>query len=97
MLTSTFMPELADRKLRELWEMEGSSTIHQRALNKAFDILSTPNAAALDARIDAHIHNEFEGLVAGDAMLQEGWKRFDIGSSVPQRERRPSRRRQKQR
>ena len=90
------MPELADRKLRELWEMEGSSTIHQRALNKAYDILSTPNSAALDARVDARIRNEFEGLVAGDAMLQEGWKRADIGSNVPQRERRPSRRRQRQ-
>jgi trimethylamine--corrinoid protein Co-methyltransferase len=95
MLTSTFMPELADRKLRELWEMEGSSTIHQRALNKAFDILSTPNSATLDARVDARIRSEFEGLVAGDAVLQEGWERSDIGSKVPQRERRPSRRRQR--
>jgi hypothetical protein len=34
-------------------------------------------------------------MVAGDAMLQEGWKRLDIGSKVPVRERRPNRRRQK--
>jgi trimethylamine--corrinoid protein Co-methyltransferase len=95
MHTSTFMPELADRKLREHWELEGSSNIHQRALNKVFDILSTPNAAAFDADVDARIRKEFDGLVAGDAKLQEGWTRFDIGSKIPVRERRPNRRRQK--
>ena len=95
MHTSTFMPELADRKLREHWELEGSSTIHQRALNKAFDILSTPKSAALDAEVDARIRAEFGGMVAGDAKLQEGWKRFDIGSNLPVRERRPNRRRRK--
>ncbi len=95
MHTATFMPELADRKLREHWEIEGSSTIHQRALNKAFDILSAPNSVAFDPQVDARIRNEFEGLVAGDAVLQEGWKRFDIGSNVPVRERRPNRRQRK--
>jgi trimethylamine--corrinoid protein Co-methyltransferase len=96
MHTSTFMPELADRKLREQWEQEGSSSIHQRALNKVFDILSIPNSATFDADVDARIRKEFDGLVAGEAGLQEGWQRFDIGSKAPLRERRPSRRRQKQ-
>jgi trimethylamine--corrinoid protein Co-methyltransferase len=96
MLSTTFMPELADRKLREHWELEGSSTIHQRAMNKVYDILSQPNPAALDAEVDARIRAEFDGLVAADAKLQEGWQRYDIGSKVPPRERRPSRRRQKQ-
>ncbi len=96
MHTSTFMPELADRKLREQWELEGSSTIHQRALNKAFDILSGPNAAALDTEVDARIRHEFDGLVAGDAMLQDGWKRLGVGSTTPVRERRPSRRKRMQ-
>ena len=94
MHTSTFMPELADRKLREHWELEGSSSIHQRALNKVYDILSTPNSAALDPDVDARIRNQFEGLVAGEAKLQEGWQRLDIGSKTPERKRRPSRRRQ---
>jgi len=96
MHTATFMPELADRKLREQWELEGSSTIHQRALNKVFDILSAPNSAAFDADVDARIRAQFEGLVAGDAKLQDGWKRFDIGSQVPPRERRSNRRRKQQ-
>jgi trimethylamine:corrinoid methyltransferase-like protein len=95
MHTATFMPELADRKLREHWELEGSSTIHQRALNKAFDILSQPNSAAFDPDVDARIRAAFEGMVAGDAKLQEGWKRLDIGSKVPERGRRQNRRRQK--
>jgi len=93
MHTATFMPELADRKLREQWELEGSSTIHQRALNKAYSILSTPNSAAFDAEVDARIRAEFDGLVAGDSTLPESWQPFKIGSSVPMRERRPSRRR----
>ena len=95
MHTATFMPELADRKLREQWELEGSSTIHQRALNKVFDILSAPNSAALDPEVDARVRNEFEGLVAGDAELQEGWERIDVGGKVTERKRRPNRRRQK--
>lgn len=93
MHTATFMPELADRKLREQWELEGCSTIQQRALNKAFSILSTPNSAALDAKVDARIRDGFEGLVAGDSTLPEGWQPFNIGNSAPMRERRPSRRR----
>ena len=92
MHTATLMPELADRKLREQWELEGSSTIQQRALNKAFDILSSPNTAALDPAVDARIRAEFEGLVAGDAVIQEGWKRSQIGGSIAGRKRRPSRR-----
>jgi trimethylamine--corrinoid protein Co-methyltransferase len=87
------MPELADRKLREQWQQEGSSTIHQRALNKAFDILSSTNPAALEPDVDARIRAEFDGLVAGDSVLPEGWNRFDVGGATAQRERRPSRRR----
>ncbi len=93
MHTATFMPGLANRKLREQWEQEGASTIHQRALNKALDILSTPNSAALDPAVDERIRAEFEGLVAGDSVLPEGWKRLEIGDRGPVRERRINRRR----
>ncbi|TNF86471.1 MAG: trimethylamine methyltransferase family protein [Gammaproteobacteria bacterium] len=95
MHSATFMPELADRKLREQWELEGSSTIRQRALNKALDILSTANPAALEPEVDARIRAEFDGLVAGDSVLPEGWQRFDVGASTPVRERRPNRRRKR--
>lgn len=93
MMTANFMPTLADRNLREKWELEGSSTIHQRALNQVLGILSTPNPAALPADIDALIHAEFPGLVKGDSTVPQGWNRQDIGSTAPQRERRVNRRR----
>jgi hypothetical protein len=62
-------------------------------LNKAFDILSTPNPAALAPEVDARIRAEFEGLVKGDSKLPPDWKRIDVGNNVAMRERRPSRRR----
>jgi len=90
---ATFMSELADRKLREQWSLEGSSTIHQRGLNKALKILSTPNSAAFDLDVDARIRAEFEGMVAGDSVLPEGWTHFEDGTSGEKRKRRVNRRR----
>lgn len=95
MHTATFMPDLADRNLREKWELEGSSTIQQRALNQALEILSTPNSVAFDKTIDDRIRAEFEGLVAGDSHVQEGWERFDVGAKVPDRARRVNRRKKR--
>jgi trimethylamine--corrinoid protein Co-methyltransferase len=92
MMTETFMPDLADRKLREQWAGEGASTIHQRAMDKALGILSNPNAAALDAAVDARVRAGFDGLVRGDAVLPEGWTRA-IASTGPTRLRRVNRRR----
>ena len=92
MHTATFMPGLADRKLREQWAAEGSSTIRQRAMDKALDILSNPNAAALDAEADARIRAAFDGLVRGDSVLPEGWTRVHA-STAPTRKRRVNRRR----
>jgi trimethylamine--corrinoid protein Co-methyltransferase len=93
MHSATFMPELADRRLREQWEQEGASTIHQRAMNKALEILSGPNSAALDPAVDQRIRTEFEGLVAGESVLPEGWKRLDVGAPEITRQRRVNRRR----
>ncbi len=95
MHTATFMPSLADRNLREKWELEGSSTIQQRALNQALEILSTPNSVAFDKTIDDRIRAEFEGLVAGDSHVQEGWERFDVGAKIPERARRVNRRKKR--
>jgi len=92
MHTATFMPGLADRKLREQWAAEGSSTIRQRAMDKALDILSNRNAAALDEEVDARIRAAFDGLVKGDSVLPEGWIRAHA-STAPTRARRVNRRR----
>jgi len=93
MTSATFMPELADRKIREQWELEGSSTIHQRAMNKAFEILSASNLHALSADVDTRIRAEHTDLVDGTSTLPEGWSRQDIGGAVVTRGRRPNRRR----
>jgi trimethylamine:corrinoid methyltransferase-like protein len=92
MHSTCFMPDLADRKLREQWAVEGASTIRQRAMDKALGILSNPNAAALDAAVDARIHAAFDGLVKGDSVLPDGWIRA-LASSGPARPRRVNRRR----
>jgi trimethylamine--corrinoid protein Co-methyltransferase len=93
MADAALLPALADRKPREQWAVEGASTIHQRAMNRALDILSQPNTASLDAAIDARIRGHFDGLVAGDSLLPEGWVRQGETSARPHRERRVNRRR----
>ena len=61
-------------------------------MDKARDILSNPNTAALDAEVDERIHAAFEGLVKGDSVLPEGWTR-KVASTAPTRQRRVNRRR----
>jgi trimethylamine--corrinoid protein Co-methyltransferase len=92
MHSTCFMPDLADRKLREQWAGEGASTIHQRAMDKALGILSNPNSAALDAAADARVRAAFDGLVKGDSILPDGWSRA-LASTAPTRLRRVNRRR----
>jgi trimethylamine--corrinoid protein Co-methyltransferase len=95
MTTATFMPGLADRSLREVWEEQGSHSIHDRALYKAMDILSRPNYAAFDSETDARIKSHFEGIVAGDSTLPEGWVSGKAGWIKPKRERKRQGRRRK--
>ncbi len=92
MTTAVFMPELADRKLRETWQEDGSSTIHQRAMDKALDILSVTNVAAIDPVVDQRIRAEFDDLVQGDSNVPEGWVRT-IAAPDTTRKRRVNRRR----
>lgn len=73
MMSATFMPDLADRQLRETWVEKGSHPIHDRALDKAMAILATPNRARLDSETDARIRAAFPNIVAGDSGPYEGW------------------------
>ncbi len=93
MTSATFMPELADRDLRETWQENGSASIHNRALNKAMGILASPNQAALDAETDARIRAEFAGIVAGESTLPDGWTPHKIGGIKPTRKKRVNKRR----
>lgn len=92
MLSATYMPDLADRQLRETWAENGSHPIHDRALDKAMAILARPNRAALDEDTDARIRAAFPGIVAGDSTLPEGWTPR-IAETGPRRERRITARR----
>ncbi len=92
MHTATFLPELADRKPREQWLSEGASTIHERAMDKVLDILSQPNPAALEPTVDGRVRAAFEGLVAGDSRLPEGWQHRAAATAGPGRKRRKNRR-----
>lgn len=95
MNNATFMPEVADRKLREQWELDGSSTIHQRAMNKAVDILSGPNRGLLDGVSDTRVRSHFDNLVQGESILPSGWQKKNIGMEKPTRQRRVNKRRKK--
>ncbi len=92
MRRATFMPELADRKPRAQWKSEGASTIHQRAMDRALDILSQPNSAALDPFVDGRVRAGFDALVAGDSRLPFGWRRLVTGPTARTRGRRKNRR-----
>ena len=93
MNSATFMPQVADRKLREQWQAEGATTVHQRALNRALDILSQSNSNALDSQTDARVRDSFDGLVRGTSKLPDGWKRYEDGQPETVRPRRKNRRR----
>ncbi len=75
MTQATFLPELADRRPREFWEAEGASTIHDRAMDRARELLAAEHPWALDRATDARIRAALPGLVPGEAWLPEGWPR----------------------
>jgi trimethylamine---corrinoid protein Co-methyltransferase len=73
MTKTCFLPDVADRNMRETWELLGSSDIHKRALLKAREILTKPNSQAISDDIDQRIRAAFDGLIKGDAIPPEGW------------------------
>ncbi len=92
MTTTCFMPNVADRNIRETWELLGSTDIHTRALRKAQEILTKPNINAISAEIDQNVRTAFDGLVKGDAMPPAGWEPLE---EAPKRARQNKRSRRK--
>jgi len=68
MRTTAVLPRLAARDMRAQWEQAGRPQIGDRALDEARAILSRPNPAVWDARLDEVIRAHFPGMVAGDAL-----------------------------
>ncbi len=81
MKETCLLPDLANRDIREKWNLFGNRTIHQRALDKVRGILTQPNQNALPAEIDALVRAEFDDLVAGDSRPPEGWSAPEQGRS----------------
>jgi trimethylamine--corrinoid protein Co-methyltransferase len=67
MRTTALLPEIADRHSRPQWEAEGAKDAHARGLERAREILSRDNPAALAPEVEARIRAAFSDLVAGDA------------------------------
>ena len=73
MKTTAFTPRISDRDMREVWVSKGSLDARVRALRRARDVMRRDNPAVFSPEIDARIRAQFEGLVAGEARLPEGW------------------------
>jgi trimethylamine--corrinoid protein Co-methyltransferase len=75
MRSAMLLPEIADRDPRAQWLERGGLDAQARALQKAKDILTRPNPAALPVEMDEMIRAEFPGMVAGDSYPPQGWHR----------------------
>lgn len=92
MTTTTFLPSIANRDLREKWALDGAADSHSRALAKVREILTKPNRWAFDGDTDARVRAAFEGLVSGDSNPPDGWTQPD---TPVRRGRRKNRRRRR--
>jgi hypothetical protein len=75
MRTGMFLAEIADRDPRAQWQERGSLDSHARAMHRVKHILTRDNPAVFSAEVDARVRAAFAGLVAGDSLPLEGWKR----------------------
>ncbi len=67
--TLTFMPKIADRNSRKMWEDEGAKDAASRALDWVKTILSEDNPYQIDEETDQKIREEFPGLMPGISKL----------------------------
>jgi len=77
MRTTAFLPENADRASRATWTKKHGLEAADRALIKARQILEMDCPSLFSPEVDSRIRQRFEGMVAGDFKLPEGWRRPD--------------------
>jgi trimethylamine--corrinoid protein Co-methyltransferase len=70
MRTTALIPSVAMRDMRGIWEENGKTDAHTRALAEAEKILTRDNPAVFSPEIDEKLRARFKDLVAGDA----SWK-----------------------
>jgi trimethylamine--corrinoid protein Co-methyltransferase len=75
MRKTALLPEIADRDPRQLWVEKGSLDSQAKAMRRVRDILTRDNPAGFSAEVDARIRAEFMGLVSGNLLPPEGWRR----------------------
>lgn len=75
MRTGMFLAEIADRDPRAQWQERGGLDSHTRAMHRVKHILTRDNPAVFSPEVDARVRAAFVGLVAGDSLPPEGWKR----------------------
>lgn len=95
MKTTAFLPAVADRDMRQLWEQNGSPDSHAHAMKRVRDILTRDNPAAFSPEVDARIRAEFTGLVAGDSAPPPEWAGAAPASAGTPSQRRGRRRRRR--
>jgi len=73
MKATAFLPDLADRESRESWSKKGGADTAEKALLKARKILESDCPSLFSPEVEARIRQRFQGLVAGNFKLPEGW------------------------
>ncbi len=96
MRSTMLLAEVADRDPRAQWLERGGLDAEARAMQQVKKILTRKNPAALPAELDAKVRAAFPGIVAGDSLPPEGWKRVsdveaEDTSGVRRRRQRPTR------
>jgi len=66
MRETAFLPKIASRDLRSLWEEKGRLDAQSNAMREAHQILSGDNPAVFSEDMDAVIRARFAGLVDGN-------------------------------
>ncbi len=87
MKSCAVLPQVANRDMRETWLENGAVDAQGRAMQRVRDILTRDNPAVFSPEVDARIRAEFSGLVAGDSVPPQGWKRPSIPTSKKKKRR----------
>jgi trimethylamine---corrinoid protein Co-methyltransferase len=75
MRTAMLLTDVADRDPRAQWQERGGLDSHAHALQIAKQILTRDNPAVLPTEVDARVRAAFPGMVAGDSVPPEGWRK----------------------
>jgi len=73
MRTGAFLPDVADRETRQTWSEAGGTDAQERAMLRARELLMEGGQTFLEPEVEERIRAEFDGMVAGDFTMPEGW------------------------